>query len=214
MESIMKRIASSSDGTWKFHSHAKKIVRETSHSVFFQVAYVRYVKRHDCLEAVVGFQPYIDPRLDGVFVKSWGVYREFCNYHEVKELQDEIAHNVSIAIDRALDSCLTSEDFHKALSEPLPNEKRDWLVYRALLYLHDGEFLKSKLFLSKALALDNVKPLSVHPVRHFWLNLLSALSEVNADMVKEIHERANQAARDAIFGNSSNALVDFPEWSV
>lgn len=210
----MRRMASPGAGSWKFHEQAKMLVRETDHELFFHVARVGFIKRHQCLEAFVGIQTYCDPRLDGVFVKTWNTYRVFKSNEHIKNQIDAYTHDAELAINNALLSSLSSEQMHLLLSESLVEEKIYRMALRALLFLNDHDFESARHLLDRTIALSKEKPLNGYLVRGVWLELLSDLLRIDPEQSYDTFKTSMQRVREAIFHERSNDQVNYHPWSI
>lgn len=214
MDSIMKGIASTSLGGWKFHAKAKVLIREIDHDIFFHIARVNYIKRHGCIEAFVGFQSYCDPRLDGVFVDSWNVFREFEPREHVRSNLDSYVESISNSIDDSLKELRTSQDFNDVLSKPLIEEKYSRLVYRSLISLNDGDYDRAQYLLGKARAMLKKDPLKGYPVRGVWLELLNVLFDLAPQNATKSLKSSLNDVREAIFRDRTSGQVKFNNWSL
>lgn len=210
----MRRIASKEPKGWKFHAQAKMLVREIDHDLFFHVARVEYVKRHECLEAFAGFQTYYDPRLDGVFVRTRNVFREFLSIDSVKENSDRLSDQILTTLDSFLAHTVSSQDFETILSEPLLEEKCYRLVLRSLISLNDEEYDKAKFLLSKAIELSKIKPFHGYLLRGVWIEVLANLCMLDTKLANETLKKSLHSIREAIFHDRTSDKVNFRPWSV
>ena len=210
----MRRIASRDPQGWKFHAQAKMLVREIDHDLFFHVACVQYTTRHECIEAFAGFQTYCDPRLDGVFVTTRNVFREFLSIDSVKENSDRLTEQVLHSIDNFLTHSVSSQEFETALSEPLLEEKYHRLVLRSLISLNDGDYDKARFLLSKAIELSKIKPFHGYLVRGVWIEVLANLCILDPNLANETLKESLHSIREAIFHDRTSDNVSFGPWSL